>query len=527
MFRRTATTIFALTLALSACGQSSGTPANSISAPTTPPSARPTVGSSAAAQPSAEASTPATPGLPALKLSPDKGLIGSTFTAALSGLQPGQQVAFEWGTWDGSYTTTASPETVQYDKRSFKAKRTPLVSAKANDQGSVEATLTAPEDYGEVHDVFARIDGQDVARGGFRIEMSASMTPSQGPIGTPVTLTVKGMAAMLYSGATLAMRYDNAYMGVLTATTTGGTAVAHFRAAGPVGQHIVVLNAGTTPAYLNIAQSPYDFFYSHLPDKEDMQLPFAVTADAGPPADVLDWPDPTRVANLAPDAPRTAFDPNAGAGAQGTLEPPSGPIRTHSSLHAMGLTPNRPVDAYWVTARGNRVTPSGWALAQSPLYSGVAAADGSLMAPIDIPDDLGGWHAIKLVQANQVVGQVPFFVERSLEGVSSTRVKAGETVVVHLKGIGWTELDNGAAMTYDNAFTGYVCGFNSDGDVTLQVVATGAPGTHLIDLYPMVFTGKDQKWWYWTPVLTYDRDFPALSLGYDLPAYRLAIEIVQ
>jgi hypothetical protein len=337
MFRRTATTIFALTLALSACGQSSGTPANSISAPTTPPSARPTVGSSAAAQPSAEASTPATPGLPALKLSPDKGLIGSTFTAALSGLQPGQQVAFEWGTWDGSYTTTASPETVQYDKRSFKAKRTPLVSAKANDQGSVEATLTAPEDYGEVHDVFARIDGQDVARGGFRIEMSASMTPSQGPIGTPVTLTVKGMAAMLYSGATLAMRYDNAYMGVLTATTTGGTAVAHFRAAGPVGQHIVVLNAGTTPAYLNIAQSPYDFFYSHLPDKEDMQLPFAVTADAGPPADVLDWPDPTRVANVAPDAPRTAFDPNAGAGAQGTLEPSSGPIRTHSSLHAICL----------------------------------------------------------------------------------------------------------------------------------------------------------------------------------------------
>jgi hypothetical protein len=410
----------------------------------------------------------------------------------------------------------------------FTPKRVSLTSVKANSEGAVDATLTAPEDYGEVHDVFARVGGQDVARGGFRVEFSAIISPSSGPIGTPVTLTVKGMAAMLYSGGTLAVRYDNAYMGILTAATTGGTAVAHFRAAGPVGQHVVVLNAGTIPAYLNIAQSPYDFFYSHLPDKEDIRLPFAVTSDPGPPANVIDWPDPARVASLAPGAPRTTLDTSAGSGAaSGTFEPASGPIHTHPSLHVTGLTPNSPVDVYWVTARGNRVTASGWALAEAPLFSGQAGADGSLTASVDIPDDLGGWHVVKLMQAKQVVGQVPFFVQRSLDSVSATRVKAGDTVVVHLKGIGWTELDNGVAMTYDNAFAGYACGFNSDGDVTLQVIATGAPGTHLIDLYPMVYAGKDAKWWYWTPVLTYDRDFPALSLGYDLPAYRLAIEIVQ
>ena len=81
-------------------------------------------------------------------------------------------------------------------------------------------------------------------------------------------------------------------------------------------------------------------------------------------------------------------------------------------------------------------------------------------------------------------------------------------------------------MTYDNAFIGYACGFNSNGDVTMPLVATGGPGTHLIDLYPMVYAGQDAKDWYWAPVLTYADDFPALGLGYRLPAIRIAIEVL-
>jgi hypothetical protein len=125
------------------------------------------------------------------------------------------------------------------------------------------------------------------------------------------------------------------------------------------------------------------------------------------------------------------------------------------------------------------------------------------------------------------VAQAPFTVERSLVSVSPSRPRIGETVTVHAKGLGWTELDNGFAVTYDNAFAGYACGFNSNGDITMPLVATGAPGTHLIDLYPMVYNGQDRKAWYWAPVLTFARDFPALSIGYRLPAFRLAINVVQ
>ena len=201
----------------------------------------------------------------------------------------------------------------------------------------------------------------------------------------------------------------------------------------------------------------------------------------------------------------------SGAGSphvKASFTPAAGTVLSKPLLQVEGLEPNAPVDAFWMTARGNRVTASGWSLADIPLGTVTADSSGRIAGPVEVPDDLGGWHTLKLVQNGQVVAEAPYFVERSLVSVSATKLRAGESFTVNIKGVGWTELDNGFAMTYDNAYAGYACGFNSNGDVTLELVATGGPGTHLIDLYPMVYAGKDAKWWYWTPVLTYARDFP-------------------
>ena len=83
-------------------------------------------------------------------------------------------------------------------------------------------------------------------------------------------------------------------------------------------------------------------------------------------------------------------------------------------------------------------------------------------------------------------------------------------------------------MTYDNAYIAYSCGFNREGDVTMNLAATGGPGTHLIDIYPMVFQGQGKPPWdYELPILSFKQDAPGLALGYRLPAFRLAVEVTD
>ena len=167
-----------------------------------------------------------------------------------------------------------------------------------------------------------------------------------------------------------------------------------------------------------------------------------------------------------------------------------------------------------------------------PLGTPTTAADGSLTSNIKVPDGLGGWHVVQLIQNGQTKAQVAYFVKRSIvgNGVSSLRLKAGQRFTVHLKGLGWTQLDNTIAVDYDNSYVGYGCGFNSQGDTVMNLVATGAPGTHLIDMYPLLYTQQPSYAntpYGMIPVLTYEKDAPGLALGYTLPAIRLAITIVK
>jgi hypothetical protein len=466
------------------------------------------------------------PRLDPLRIAPESGPAGTNITITGTA-RPNVAVDLQWLTWDGSYQTQTTPETVAYKQRTFADKRVPIGRVTADDQGQFSTEFTIPEDYGHLHDVRAVVDGQDIARGAFQIQLAATATPASGPIGTPIHLRVTGLNPNLFSGSTLAVRYDNAYTGILTAATTDGTAEATIRASGEVGDHAIFIGAGTVPSYLNISQSPYDFLYSHLPDGEGFKFTFTTTGDTGAPPNQLEWPAADAVHTLGPDDPRTTFEPLASPMGTASLSPASGPILTSTHLTASGLQPNKDVTLVWMTARGNRVSDSGWDVVSGTIGTGHTDAQGGLTTDVSVPDDLGGWHMLKLVQDQVVMNQTPYFVERSLVSVSPAQPKPGETVTIHAKGLGWTELDNGFAVTYDNAFVGYACGFNSNGDVTMPLVATGGPGTHLIDLYPMVYNGQDRKAWYWAPVLTFARDFPALGLGYRLPAYRLAITIGQ
>ena len=131
---------------------------------------------------------------------PEAGPVGTSFTLHGEGLSPGQEVELQWATWQGFYATKPSAETVAYESRQFTAQRQVLGRATPTLRSDL-CSYVAPEDFGELHEIFAVVDGAEVARGG-RIKLAAFIEPAEGPVGTPVTVTVTGMAAKLFSGTT-------------------------------------------------------------------------------------------------------------------------------------------------------------------------------------------------------------------------------------------------------------------------------------------------------------------------------------
>ncbi|MBI4494636.1 MAG: hypothetical protein HY690_17810 [Chloroflexi bacterium] len=456
-----------------------------------------------------------------LRVEPEKGYVGTRITLTSEGLPPARPVELVWATISGSYDTRVSSENVEFWDRTYTPRRASLGSAQTDSAGRLSTSVQVPEDYGEMHDLIAVVDGQDVAKGGFAVVRNATASPLDGPTGTPITIEVTGLGWTPFA-STMAVLYDNAYVGFLSAVTTQGTARAQIRAPGPVGAHTIRLTdaSGAVP-YLNTEQSP-----RKLPQ---FKFEFNVTEDAGPPPATLDWPDDGRLVTNAALPRTTASAATATSGATARLEPSAGPILSNATVQAAGLPAGASLNLLWVSVIGNRVS-GGWNLVQKPLGQATAGQDGTLATAIQVPEDLGGWHVVKLVQGEKVLAEAPYFVERSLVSVTPARVKAGEVYTVQVKGIGWTELDNGFAMLYDNAYVGYACGFNSQGDVTMNLVATGQPGTHLIDLYPMLYRVRDHgmgPWDYYLPQLTFAQDHPGLALGYRLPAFRLAITVVE
>ncbi len=455
-----------------------------------------------------------------LKTAPEILTVGETFTLTGTGLQPGQEFEIQWATVDGGYRVELENNRQRFYERQFTPARLNLGRATTTADGKLEASFQVPEDFGEFHDIYAVADGQDVAKGGVRVPRTLKMTPSEGPVGTLITFEGQGLGYRPFE-STMAVRYDNRYLGFISATTTGGTVKAQIRASGSPGTHVIDIGAGSHALfYLNGQQSPV----SYIPE---FKFVFTITEDGGPPPDRIDFPG--QVVEKA-NAVKTMLGlvPVTVPDAKLSISPASGPILSEATLDAAGLPSAAEVELVWITVSGSDVQ-GGWDVGGKPLTTGRVSADGRLNARFTVPVDLGGWHAVRVVQGEKVLAEAPFYTERSLVTVTPRQVKAGEEFTIQLKGVGWTELDNTVSVTYDNAYVGYACGFSTAGDVTLILTATGGPGTHLIDLYPTIYDSGTAKWpWQYTvPQLTALADHPGLALGYRLPIIRVAIEVTE
>ncbi len=498
--------------------------------------------------------TPATMGK--LTVTPNQGVAGVPITITGAGLSANTSVTLTWSTADGNWLVDVAPSTVNYRGLSWSKYNVIMASVTTDANGSFSYSMKAPSDFGGPKDIYAVVNEIAVAHGGFMMVRTLSISPTSGPVGTPITITYTSMGASLYaSGA--AVNYDNSYAGYMSAQWTRGTGQVVIRASGAKGKHYIGVKLATGLSYLNIIQSPVSYGNSGV-------AVFTVTKDNGPPAPYIKWP-----AQVAPTiTQRTTLsaagvDPETKAVA--TLSPTSGPVDSKVKLSVTGLTSTGIHTVRWASVKGNRVNCPPGGTCWGDLYDSLGEAnviDGKLSQEITIPDGLGGWHVVQVMKGDKIQAQESFYVKVSIvpfkdkkgkvismglatatniftleaiavgqSGVGSNTFKAGEEFTISIKGGGWTQLDNTFAVTYDNNYIGYGCSFNSNGYTVFKLRATGAPGTHIIDLYPLLYTINPSftgtSTFGMLPVLSAGRDFPGLALGYQLPSLHFAITIVK
>ena len=175
-----------------------------------------------------------------LDLTYDKPIVGAKVRATAAGLPPGKTVDLQWVTVNGGWVI----ENYYFFRgKKFSKEILSLGKFSVSEDGRLDATFAIPEDYGGVHDVIATIDGQAVAQNGLEVTESFEMSPLSGPVGTPIELRVKGLGWRAMEN-TWVVNWDNRGLGFVTAVSTRGSAVARFRATGPVGNHPVKIYTG-------------------------------------------------------------------------------------------------------------------------------------------------------------------------------------------------------------------------------------------------------------------------------------------
>jgi hypothetical protein len=446
------------------------------------------------------------PSVQKLELTCDNPVVGARVRVAVSGLPAGKTVDLKWNTVTGGWVIQ---DYYYFRGRKYAQATLSLGKFPVDANGRLDATFAIPEDYGGVHDVIATIDGKVVAQNGVEVTQSFEMAPLSGPVGTPIELRVKGLGWRTMEN-TWVVNWDNREVGIVTAAGTHGSAVARFRATGPTGDHFVRVYTGWQgQSYLNFEQAPN----AHLPRPE---FTFRTTSGQSSASDA--YADKYQPYAL----PQPEIHIEHG---KLILTPTQGPVGTQAMLRGEQFPAKSTLDLFWQTYVGSRVSGNGFAPQEKLIAKVNVGNDGRIEFPFTIPEDLGGEHAIELRDQQKPLARVYYAIETTIVSMDPPSGPAGTPVTIHLKGVGWTEYDNLFAVTYDNAYMGYACGFNTQGDVIITFRAAGQPGPHLIDLFPGIYQGPptESQLLYRMPQLTYAEDHP----GNKIPALHFKFEVTE
>lgn len=462
--------------------------------------------------PAAQAGTPAPIDyVGTFQLEPKQGPPGSLITARGAGFAADREIQLVWQDFRGRWNVDMA-DPANFKGRSYDEEIVPLVTARTDASGAFSATFDVPEGFGFSHDVRVLEGGVVRNQATFKVDMQVRISPLSGPPGTPITIDVTGVGVTGLTSSWLVM-YDNRFTGWLSAVTTQGSARVVIPATGTPGDHVIKIGHGAfTFPYLNPAQSPD-------PTRPTFTEIFTVT-DGAP---VLPPPAETQ-AIVSAERPV----PPTGPGPRIWVDRLEATVGMPFVLTGAGLPPNASFKLTWQTQVGVDTQMIGGTGAARPdeqwdLGAVTTDAAGALEIDLEVPKDKGGAHMISLFAGDEVVATTSLRVRPAVLALTPARGPIGTVMTINLTGVDDTDTGKIFMLVYDNAMLGYSCSVTAQGNITIQLPATGAPGMHYIDLYPGIYKGKDIEgvYNYRIPQLTYARDHP----GEVLPAFRLAFEV--
>jgi hypothetical protein len=497
---RLAISLAAMTLVAAACTTQTApsTPSQTL----TPQASQPAAAAGAAsAAPSAAVQAMEIVGKFALE--PAHGPWDTKVTATATGLKPATKYDLMWTT--GKVAWKLSDDRSKYLGRDAKTVQNIIGTYTSDGNGAFAATFAVPQGFGYAHDVMV-VDAEKTIRNKalFDVDMTTTITPTSGPVGTPITVEVKGIGYQSYQNS-FQLDYDNAYTGWVSSITTDGYAKFVIPATGAVGTHIITLGHSEFGApYMNPNQQPV------VASRPFPHLAFALT----------DGPAVAPTAAELQGFAQIAAKPVS----QGIWSAPYGAaVGTPATLNGKAVVASSELEIFWTTMVGNR-SVTGFEERTKSLGKVKTDATGSFSWSFPIPDDLGGTHTVTAKLGDTEVAKTSVYILANAFPLSADKGPSGTKTTLHLKGVGWTETEQIYHVVYDNAFTGYACAFQSAGDLTIFLTVSGAPGWHYIDMYPGIYQGTETRPAnYKMPQLTALTDHP----GERLPIFHWAFLITS